>query len=449
MKTYQSVSKVIRVSAWIIIVILVLMPFHALLTVWLASLAGHYTLLRLWKEFLLAGLSLGCLYLLIVDTELRKKLFGFWPARLIGVYTLVLLVWGAIALATSNVNAKALAYGLLIDTRFLIFFLLVWLIASRCRLLSKKWAEILLIPAAAVVVFGLAQHFLLPYDFLKHFGYGPDTISPYETINHNLNYIRIASTLRGANPLGSYLVIPLSVLSILLIKTKFRRRARAVLYIGVILTLIFSYSRSAWVGAAASVLVIGWVALKTSYQKRLAIWLAVAVVTIGGLSAFALRHNTTFEDAFLHTDHKSQVLTSSNQGHSAAFKDAAHDITHQPLGSGPGSAGPASVYNNHPPRIAENYFLQIGQETGIIGMGLFIAINVLVGQLLWMRRADYLSLALFGSLIGLTLVNLLSHAWADDTLAYVWWGLAGIALAPAIIDSSHKHKNAKTEQKAT
>ena len=25
---------------------------------------------------------------------------------------------------------------------------------------------------------------------------------------------------------------------------------------------------------------------------------------------------------------------------------------------------------------------------------------------------------------------MLSHAWTDDTLAYVWWGLAGIAMAP-------------------
>jgi len=36
---------------------------------------------------------------------------------------------------------------------------------------------------------------------------------------------------------------------------------------------------------------------------------------------------------------------------------------------------------------------------------------------------------LLASLIGLIFVNLVSHAWADDTLAYVWWGLAGIALS--------------------
>jgi hypothetical protein len=40
-----------------------------------------------------------------------------------------------------------------------------------------------------------------------------------------------------------------------------------------------------------------------------------------------------------------------------------------------------------------------------------------------------LALVLFASLIGITVVNLLSHAWTDDTLAYVWWGFAGIALA--------------------
>ena len=65
-----------------------------------------------------------------------------------------------------------------------------------------------------------------------------------------------------------------------------------------------------------------------------------------------------------------------------------------------------------------------------MGLAVFILINVGVGYLLWLNRSDQLALALFASFIGLILVNLLSHAWADDTLAYVWWGLAGIALAP-------------------
>jgi hypothetical protein len=46
----------------------------------------------------------------------------------------------------------------------------------------------------------------------------------------------------------------------------------------------------------------------------------------------------------------------------------------------------------------------------------------------------------------LTVVNLLSHAWADDTLTYVWWGLAGIAMAqPATRINPITKKHAKVQ----
>ena len=101
----------------------------------------------------------------------------------------------------------------------------------------------------------------------------------------------------------------------------------------------------------------------------------------------------------------------------------------RPLGAGTGTAGPASVYNDHPARIAENYYIQIGQEAGVIGLALFVAINLLVAGRLWHRRGQLLPDVLLASLIGISLVNLLSHAWTDDTISYVWWGLAGAALA--------------------
>ena len=63
-------------------------------------------------------------------------------------------------------------------------------------------------------------------------------------------------------------------------------------------------------------------------------------------------------------------------------------------------------------------------------MFFFILINLGVGYLLWLRRSDPMALCLFASLIGLSFINMLSHGWADDTIAYLWWGLAGIAMAP-------------------
>ena len=47
---------------------------------------------------------------------------------------------------------------------------------------------------------------------------------------------------------------------------------------------------------------------------------------------------------------------------------------------------------------------------------------------------------LFVSLIGISFINLLSHAWADDTLSLLWFGLAGIALAPRVFNDSFSLK---------
>src|SRR5665213_1787649 len=46
-------SKLTKPAAAIITVILVLVPFHAFLTVWASSNFGHYTAWRLWDEVLL------------------------------------------------------------------------------------------------------------------------------------------------------------------------------------------------------------------------------------------------------------------------------------------------------------------------------------------------------------------------------------------------------------
>src|SRR6185295_13461878 len=99
-------------------------------------------------------------------------------------------------------------------------------------------------------------------------------------------------------------------------------------------------------------------------------------------------------------------------------------ILKHPLGGGPGTAGPASYRNNHPARIAENYFIQVGQEVGIIGLILFLAINIYVAKLLWDNRQSDLAIIALAALVGLSIVNLLSHAWSDDTLSYIYWGLA-------------------------
>jgi len=410
------------------ILIILLMPFHAFLTVWGASLFGHYTALRLWKEALLLLSVIGVLYLLATDQKIRSHTMTRRLVWLILAYIAVTLIWGLVAYEKHDVSAKSLGYGLISDLRYPVFFLVTWASALRLGRLRANWQWLVLWPAAVVVLFGLLQVFILPRDFLSHFGYGASTIPAYETINHNSSYVRIMSTLRGANPLGAYLLIPISVLAARLVSPR-RNWRQAVFMVASLVVLFFSFSRSAWVGAAISVAIICWLGIKSQRLRlQLLSTAVIAVLILAGL-ALGLRNNVHFQNIFLHTQTHSAVASNSDSGHLSALRAGLKDIVHEPLGRGPGTAGPASIYNgSHPARIAENYYVQIGQETGWLGLALFLLINLGVGYLLWIRRSDPLALSLFASLIGLTLINLLSHAWADDTLAYIWWGLAGVAM---------------------
>ena len=442
------VNKLAQRLSWLAAVILVLLPFHAFITVWLSSGLGHYTLLRLWKEFLLVPITIGALFILFKDRHLLRQFFSSWLVRLILIYALLLIISAFAARTGHTVSAKAMWYGLLVDLRFLIFFLAALVLAARSKLLELNWQKILLGPAIFVAAFAVLQYLVLPDDFLKHFGYGDSTIAPYETINHNIHHIRVASTLRGANPLGAYLVLPISVLAVMFIRQKRQRLNIAIFGAGILLALVFSFSRSAWIGAVLAVAVALWLAIKSSRAKRSIGWAAAGVAVILIILGFGLRNNLSFENFIFHTDKASKIASTSDQGHSAAFKGAVHDIVHQPLGGGVGTAGPQSFYNNRPARIAENYYLQIGQEAGILGMLLFIAITIYIGKLLFDKRAEPLALILFASLIGLTFVNLLSHAWSDDTLAYIWWGLAAIGLSPAILTDRYNRRNGQKIKKS-
>jgi hypothetical protein len=419
---------VLSMVASLIVLTMVLMPFHAILTVWTASIFGHYTLLRLWKEALLFIAGLGVVYLLMTDRKIRTHTLSRRLVWLIAAYAVVQAIVGLIALHNHAVTPKALAYGWLIDLRYLAFFLVSWAVALRTSRLQSNWFKILVIPAAIVVGFGLLQIFVLPHDFLRHFGYSAATIDPVDTINQNNNYIRIFSTLRGPNPLGAYLILPITITVAALVRSRRNWQLWALL-IASIIVLFFSRSRSALIGAMLSVAILLTLSLRTRQAKqRLSIAVTlIAVVAIG--LVISLRNNPTYQNLVLHTQNGTTATTSSNDGHIAALKNGLRDVAQQPLGRGPGTAGPASIYNNHQSRIAENYFVQLAQEVGVLGLGLFLIINAGIAYLLWLRRTSPLALCLFTSLIGLSVVNLLLHAWADDTLAYVWWGLAGVAMA--------------------
>ena len=434
----KTVSKLAKRLSVLTAVILALLPFHALFTTWAGSNFGNYDLIKIWKEILIVAMMPAIIWLALQSGQLKTWFKKSWIVRLYILYILLHIVLGLLALSWHQVNATALIYALIINLRFIGFFLLCLVLASYSDILKKYWKKILIWPATAVVTFGLVQKFILPYTFLSHFGYAPKTIPAYQTVDANIDYRRIQSTLRGANPLGAYLVLIIPAFLFI-----FRHRV----YIWLIslatasTVLFYSYSRSAFVGLALAITSLGWILMRRPTAK----WIITGVVSLLVISGLYIgfRSNQTVQGIFLHTSDTSSSVVSSNEVRNAALIDSARDVIHQPWGRGPGSAGPASFRNSHSARIAENYYLQIGEEVGILGLLIFVAVGLLTAKELWLRRTDVLAQILLASLVGITFVNLVSHAWADDTLSLLWWGLAGIALAPAILGPRHK-QNGKT-----
>jgi hypothetical protein len=436
------------VSALVMLIIF-LIPFQGFLTVWAAHLiGGHYTAVRLWDEVLLLLCVIGTLYLLLTDHKIRFNTLSRRLVQLIFLYIFLNVAWGLIEYHDHVVTLKALGYGLIVNLRYLVFFLVTWSVALRISRLHNHWQKLIIWPAILVIIIGLLEIFILPRGFLSHFGYSKSTIPAIETINNNSSYQRFPSTLRGANPLGAYLIIPISVMTVLVTRNK-KNWQRAFFLLGCVILLFWTFSRSAWLGAILSMVIIYLTGKLNQKYQKIAIYSGVSLVVIfiGLLIAF---HNTPrFQNFVLHTQSHSLSKNSSDGDHLSSLESGIKQVIHEPFGRGPGTAGPASVYNNGKTRIAEDYFLQIGQEVGWLGLLIYIMITIGIGYLLWLRRDEPLALSLFASFIGITLVNLFLYAWSDDTLAYIWWGLAGIAMAPEIKLKLSSDVEPKPEPKVT
>lgn len=438
--------KLANYMAVVVLAILFLLPFHAFFTTWAASHFGYIDQFRVWKEILIIGLALGSALLITKDKPLRQQLRQSKLAVAIGLYISYALLRTGYGYSAGLLNDEALAYGVIGAFRYLVFFLVVWIIASRSQLLQKWWPFAVITPATIVIVFGLLQQFILDKNFLTHFGYGQDTIPAFQGVDQKTSYARAQSTLRGPNPLGAYLSFIITVLAGLWYRLESYRFTFGFLAAMASVVLFFTYSRSAWIGLVISMATWLLLVIKDKKIRNFILISGLLLIAALALTTYALRDNDYVQNTIFHTDETSQSTSSTNTVRAQALQSGLQDVWQHPLGQGLGTAGPAST-RGQAPKIAENYYIQVAQEVGVFGLVLYLAITVLVAAQLFQRRQDVLAQVLLASLAGITAINMVSHAWMDDTLSLLWWGLAGIALTPVIMKSNHGQKQTKNAQK--
>lgn len=409
---------------------------HAPLTVSIGTLFPAADLaFKAWKELLMVPAVMLAGYL--VWSKGRASILASPLVILTGIYILLHILLAPLFFS----NATSVIAGLLIDLRYVVFFGLVVIAVQLYPQLRAVFLKVFVAGALLVGTFALLQVFVLPPDILSSIGYGELTISPYLTVDENPEYIRINSTLRGPNPLGAYAVIVLALLVAYVARVKRQWRPSAWVVAGLLalgsgVALWASYSRSALVAAVVALGIVFLLTVGRRLNRWVWVGLFVAAFAVAG-GVYAARDTSFVSNVILHENEGTGAEVSSNEGHVESLVDGTERLVVQPLGAGIGSTGSASLYTEEPV-IIENQYLFIAHETGWMGLVIFLMLFGGVLWISWKQRADFLALGVLASGVGLALIGILLPVWVDDTVAIIWWGLAGLVVGGYYGGTIHK-----------
>lgn len=405
------------------------MPFHIFLSQSLSLLTGGLELWKIGKDLILILASLFTICLVFWKGK-ATKLFKLLLA-VAALYGLIhILMW----LANPDIYARSAMLGTLYNTRLLLFALLgmgVMLLVPKFAFSSLlKWV---LGVSSIVAGLGIIQYFL-PADILTHFGYSLERgARPAFFIDDHPDYIRIMATLREPNALGAYLIVPAAVLTAFLFRYSDRKKQWIIAgLLGLhVLAIFLTFSRSAWLAAALTVgLVVVWQHHGVILRSLKRWWpVLIGVVLAVGIVGYTQRHTHFFQQYVIHSNPQETVQDlDSNDYHALLVRQGLEGVAGKPLGHGPGTAGIVSIQNPDGGQLTENYYIQIAYEVGVVGLGLFVAINALLYVVIW-RRRDVVAIILCASFWGYVVTNMLLHTWSNEAVAAQWWLLAGAAAA--------------------
>lgn len=447
------------------LLLLAYMPFHVFITQYASLATGGLQAWKIAKDIVVALLTLFVICL-VWRGKMLDKTFKQLLGLTVAYAALHLIMW----LIHPHIYRTSALIGLTYNLR-LPCFALIGYGANLLRPDLLKWDKItkwLLVVSSIIAGIGVVQYFL-PSDILTHFGYSVARgARPAFFIDNNPAFPRVMSTLRDPNSLAAYLIPSISLLYLFVLRSRVWQQR--ILYSGLLVlhSVCFwlTYSRSALL---ALVLAVAVATYFENYKRFSALlrrfWLlglvVISVITLGGI--FAMHHNSHLNGVITHTTTQQVGQYDSNQFHWLYVKRGLEGIWHDPLGHGPGTAGLASIQNPQGGFLTENYYVQVGYEVGVIGLAVFIALNVWLVQRLWRtstqtkddgplalsktsplnsHRVKHLTTRLFpaelSQLVALGLLatavayivmNMLLHTWSNEAVACQWWLVAGLLLA--------------------
>jgi O-antigen ligase len=244
---------------------------------------------------------------------------------------------------------------------------------------------------------------------------------------------RVFSILASPNVMGSFLVllIPVTLSQLLSARTRLLRYYYLACLAPMALSLIFTYSRGAWLAMAGAIVIYGLI-----YNWRILLALGAAVYAapklIPGISS---RIGYMLSPAYL--------LSSARAGRVARWNKAIEKMQNNPLfGEGFGRYGGAVAARYIPSsNYVDNFYLKTGAESGLIGLAalawlLFSGVRCALNS--YRRLTDPylkgLAGGLFAGLMGVLLHNGVENIFEVPAMTVYFWLLLGTTAALPHLD---------------
>lgn len=397
-----------------------------------------------WKEALLAAALAW-----VAVTALRTRRLPFRPAlvdALALAFAAVVVLYALIPQSAldGHAGAKAIVFGLRHDLALVAAYFLGRSVRPDLRKLAWTVAG----AAAALAVWGLIDVYAVPLQWWRESGVpgwfrdelghtyrglsGLPENFIYNTGDEEHPLRRLVSTF--LSPLASSYMFVVALL--LLLTTRTRSPRWVLIALPIAAGLLWTYSRASWAALAVGLLVL---ALGARRWWPVAAAVAVIGIAIGFAKAYPhIGPETSFTAGELQYQ---RDIASKNPGvshdplspgessissHWRNLREGLTTVVHHPQGFGIGNAGATAQRFGVELKAGESSYTELGVETGLAGLLLFIAWSL---ALLWsLLRASPVVAAALAAVLALGIqTDVIGVHW----LAYCLWWLAGAAARPS------------------
>jgi hypothetical protein len=408
----------------------------AMALLWRAGVRGTaLTLVSAWKDVLLL------VALVLVVRERRRLPFDGrltdWLALAFGA---LVVVYGL--LPQSWLGGSATHRGVLYAARHDLLPVAAYFLGRGLQLTDRERARLchtVLATAAFVAAFGLIDVYAVPLSFWRPAaGWFRDQLGlVYSAGTSGLpeNFVYNAGNGVVFRRLTSTFLSPLATSYLLVVALFFipmRRRWGPPLGLLIFAALLWTHTRSALLVLVA-VLVLRAIVRR---RPRALIWAGVvavvALVFVQGYDHFGPRTHFTAKElrvqeqiAHSHplvSNDATSANESSTSEHLASLRDGGRTVLHHPWGFGLGNSGVTAARTHVAVKAGESTYTELGVETGVLGMLVFIAWSLALLRSTLRRRvwvgaafAAVLLLGLQTDVIGVPWIAVTVWAFAGDS----------------------------------